>query len=192
MDTKRVKDIMVALDDYAVVKEDATLLDALVALEQAQQRLPSDREPHRAVLVVDQQGKVVGKVGQWSFLKALEPKYQVLGEDMNRLAMAGVSDDFLSSTMEHFRFFQDKLTDLCLAAYDRKVVDIMRPVTEHIDESASLCEAIHILVMRQTLSVLVKRGHEVVGLLRLSDLFAEVTGQVKAHAAAQARGQQEK
>ena len=55
----------------------------------------------------------------------------------------------------------------------------MRPVTESIDENASLCEAIHKIVILQTLSILVKRGREVIGLLRLSDLFDEIARQMK-------------
>jgi len=33
MDTKKVKDMMVPLDEYPVVPEEATLLDAVIALE---------------------------------------------------------------------------------------------------------------------------------------------------------------
>ena len=190
MDTKLVKDIMVPLDDYAVVPENATLLDAVLALERAQERLPAGRDPHRAVLVVNDRGHVIGKIGQWSFLKALEPKYQLLGDDMNKLAVAGVSDDFLNATMEHYRFFQDKLSDLCFTAYDRKVTEAMRPVAEYIDADANLCDAIHLLVMRQTLSVLVREKNTIVGLLRLSDLFREVTRKIKEHAADNTENQQ--
>jgi CBS domain containing-hemolysin-like protein len=190
MDSKLVKDIMVPLDDYAVVSDTATLLDAVIALEKAQSRLPVGRDPFRAVLVVNSQGRVVGKVGQWSVLKALEPKYQLLGDDVHKLAVAGVSDQFLASTMEHFRFFKDKLSDLCMGAYDRRVTDVMNPVTEYIDENAGLCDAIHVLVMRQTLSVLVKRKDTVVGLLRLSDLFQEVTRHMKEQAAEADRSQE--
>ena len=102
----------------------------------------------------------------------------------------GVSDQFLASTMEHFRFFKDKLSDLCMGAYDRRVTDVMNPVTEYIDENAGLCEAIHVLVMRQTLSVLVKRKDTVVGLLRHSDLFQEVTRHLKEQAAEADRSQE--
>jgi hypothetical protein len=51
----------------------------------------------------------------------------------------------------------------------------MIPVTESIDENALLTEAIHRIVLWQTLSILVTRGGEVVGILRLSDLFDEIS-----------------
>ncbi len=178
MDTKRVKDLMVPLDEYAVVPEEATLLEAVIALEEAQKRLPDGRAPHRAVLVTDKNKRIVGKVGQLAFLKALEPKYNVLG-DLEMLARAGVQAEFISSMMENYQFFQDNLTDLCWRGRNIRVRDVMRPVAEHIDENASLREAIHQIIMLQTLSILVTRGSDVIGLLRLSDLYEEVAMQMK-------------
>ncbi|MFZ5981745.1 MAG: CBS domain-containing protein, partial [Candidatus Zixiibacteriota bacterium] len=79
----------------------------------------------------------------------------------------------------NFRFFQEDLCDLCKRARNINVVDVMRPVTESIDENASLSEAIHKMVMWSTLSVLVTRGNDVVGLLRLSDVFQAVADYMK-------------
>ncbi|MBU0518517.1 CBS domain-containing protein, partial [bacterium] len=75
-----VKDVMLPLDDYALVPEDASMVDAYCALEEAQKRLPPGRQASRAVLVVDKSGKIIGKVGQLAFLKALEPKYDKVGD----------------------------------------------------------------------------------------------------------------
>nr|MBN2277311.1 CBS domain-containing protein [candidate division Zixibacteria bacterium] len=175
MDTKRVKDLMVPLNEYATVSEDTTLLETIGKFEEAQRKRDRRRQPFRAVLVLDKEGRVVGKLGQLAFLKALEPERTVLG-DMGKLAVAGVSAEFINSMMSHFRFFQDNLTDLCSRARYLKVKDVMHPVTECIDENASMGEAITKMVAWQTLSILVCRGQnrEVVGLLRLSDLCQEV------------------
>jgi len=178
MDNKRVKDLMVPLDEYAVVSDQATLLDAVTALEEAQKNLPPGRQPYRAVLVVGSEGKIIGKIGQLAFLNALEPKFNVLG-DLGKLAVAGVSSEFISQMTEHFRFFQDNLSDLCQRAGALHVKDVMHPVTDSIDENASLGDAINRLVALQTLSLLVQRRGEMVGLLRLSDLFDEVTREMK-------------
>ena len=173
LDSKRVKDVMLSLSEYAVVREDATFQEALCALAKAQQELPPGRQPHRAVLVVNQDGKIVGKAGQLGFLKALEPKYGTLG-DLGTLSRAGLSREFVSSIMENLRFWQDSISTNCERASSTKIRDFMTPVTECIDEDAPLTEAIHRIVVGQTLSILVTRGGEVVGILRLSDLFAEI------------------
>jgi CBS-domain-containing membrane protein len=178
MNDKCVKDIMVPLDAYPTVSQEATLIEAVLKFEDAQKRRDRSRQPYRAILVVDENGKVIGKLGQLAFLKALEPKQNILG-DMGKLAVAGVSSEFIKSMMEHFRFFQDDLSYLCQRARYVKVREIMQPVTDSIDENASMGEAISRLVALQTLSILVSRGTEIIGLLRLSDVCQEVAEQMK-------------
>jgi CBS domain-containing protein len=178
MDKTAVKDVMIPLEEYPVVSEDATLVDALLALDEAQNKLPPGRQPYRAVLVVDRGRQVVGKLGQWTFLMALEPKYAVHG-DMGRLAKAGVDPGLIESMMEHYRFFQDSLSDLCARAAGIGVREIMRPVGDSVDEGAPLSHAIHKMVLGQTLSILATRGAEAVGLVRLSDLFDVVADYMK-------------
>ncbi|UCC79711.1 MAG: CBS domain-containing protein [Candidatus Zixiibacteriota bacterium] len=178
MDKKLVRDLMVLLDDYAVVSKDASLLDAVLALEKAQENLPPDRQPHRAVLVVDENKNVIGKIGQLAFLRALEPKYKII-KDFDKLTKAGVSSEFVSSMMEHFRLFEVGLDDLCQKARSILAGEVMHPVEESIDEKASLSEALHKMVIFQTLSILVTKNKKVVGLLRLSDLFEEIIKNIK-------------
>jgi len=178
MDARTVKDLMVSLDEYGVVPEDATILDALNALELSQENLPPGREPHRAVLVVDKKKKVIGKIGHLAFLRALEPKYLYLG-DLKTLARVGLSDEFIADMMENLSFLRGSLDDICRQAGSLKATDVMHPVSESIDENAPLAEAIHKIVLWQTLSVLVTRRSEVVGILRLSDLFTAVSGKMK-------------
>ncbi len=179
MEIKTVKDMMIPLSEYAVVAQDATLLDALRALDEAQTRLAEGKHRHRAMLVVDGIGKIVGKIGHLGFLKALEPKYSVLG-DLPALTRAGVSDEFIASMMEHYQFFQESIEDLCLRGRTIAVKDVMQPVTECIEETATLREAMHRIVMWQALSIMVTRDGEIVGLVRLSDLYEEVASMMKA------------
>jgi CBS domain-containing protein len=178
MDKTAVKDVMIPLKEYPVVSEDATLVDALLALDEANSRLPAGRQPYRAVLVAERRGHVVGKLGQWALLMALEPKYAVHG-DMGKLARAGVDPALIESMMEHYRFFQDGLSDLCARAAGIGVREIMRPAGDSVDEGAPLSHAIHKMVLGQTLSILATRGEEVVGLVRLSDLFDVVSDYMK-------------
>jgi len=57
------------------------------------------------------------------------------------------------------------------------VTEILHPVSENIDENSPLAEAVHKIVMWQTLSLLVTREGEPMGIRRPSDLFAEVSNQ---------------
>jgi CBS domain-containing protein len=169
---------MVPIDEYPVVSQHATLIEAILKFDESMRRRDRSRQPYRAVLVVDENKKVIGKIGQLAFLKALEPQQNILG-DMGKLAAAGVSREFVSSMMKHFQFFQDNLSDLCRRASHLRVRDVMHPVGECIDADAPLGEAISKLVAWQTLSILVTENEEVVGLLRLSDVCQEVAVEMK-------------
>ena len=77
-----VKDLMVPLSEYATVTEDATLYEAVLALEEAQEKFEDKhtRYRHRAILMLDKEGDVVGKLSQLDVLRSLEPKYQEMIE----------------------------------------------------------------------------------------------------------------
>lgn len=172
MDTMRVKDLMIPLDSYAVVSGGSTLEDAVEILEHAQQNLPAGRLPHRAVLVRDESGTIIGMIGQFALLKALEPKYNVLG-DLETVRRPGVDSEVLSAMREHLQLFENSLSEHCHFAGQLKVEEVMTHVSAAISEDASLTEAIHRIVVWQTMSLLVTRGTDIVGVLRLSDLFDE-------------------
>ncbi|MDP8240917.1 MAG: CBS domain-containing protein [Candidatus Hatepunaea meridiana] len=175
---KLVKDLMVALDNYSTVSEDATLFDALQELEASEVRLESRGEPPRAVLVLNQAGSVIGQFGHLDFLKALEPKYNLLG-DLSVISRAGMSPHFIDSLIESFNSLHVSLIDLCHRSAQIEVKRIMRPLKESIEEDAPLTEAIHKMVIWQAKRTLVTRRGKVVGILRLVDIFTEVSELMK-------------
>ena len=172
-----VKDLMVPRDEYATVSQDATLYEAVQALETAQEELDHKRYLylHRAILAYDENKKIVGKISQLDVLRALEPKYGELG-DMRTLSRAGFSPQFLKSLMERYTLCDKSFRDMCDKASKIKVKDFMySPLEgERVEEDTSLCEAIHQLVTGQHQSLLVTKDKEIVGVLRLTDVFKEV------------------
>jgi len=174
---KYVLDIMLPIDEYAIVSEEATLYDAFLTLHEAQRKLPPDRQPHRAVLVVNKENKIVGKLGHLGFLKALEPGYKNLGQ-LDLISKAGLTKEFITSMMKNYNLLQDDLDDIRHRTKKIKMKDVMRPATEQVDVNDTINEAIHKIIMWQVLSVLVAKDGKVVGILRLSDLFDEVSGNI--------------
>jgi CBS domain-containing protein len=164
---------MVPLADYATVSQEATLQEAVSALDEAQQRLHRDRHPHRAVLVLDAEDRVIGKLSQWDFIRALEPRYNEI-VDFNSLVRFGFSTRFIRSMVDDQGLWQKPLENLCQKASQIKVKDVMYTPGEgeYVPEDATLDEAIHQLVIGRQQSLLVTREFRVVGLLRLSDLFS--------------------
>jgi len=181
MQTITVKDLMVPLGDYATVSQEATLGDAVLALEEAQKRVEADREKYRAVLVLDEQGRVVGKLDQWSVLWALEPRYKQMG-DLKDTSRFGFSPEFLRSMIDYYELWRKPLEGLCAKAAKTQVKDIMLKPTEgeQVEADATLDKAIHLLVMGRHHSLLVRRGGDVVGILRLSDVFKKICDEMRA------------
>ncbi|UCB51335.1 MAG: CBS domain-containing protein [Deltaproteobacteria bacterium] len=171
---------MVPLAEYATVSEEATLFDAVLALEKAQEAFDPKKHRHRAILVFDKKNKIVGKLGQLDILRALEPRYAEMG-DLGTLSRTGFSPQFLRSMVEKFALWDESLRDICSKAARLKVKDIMYTPTEgeYVEESASLGDAIHQLLMGHHQSLLVTRGKEIVGILRLVDVFKEICDTMK-------------
>jgi CBS domain-containing protein len=180
--TIKIKDLMVPLDEYATVSVDATLLDAVTELEKAQEELDRSRYHylHRAVLVYDKKNKIVGKISQLDVLKALEPKYDELG-DPDSLSRAGFSSSFLRDMLTKYSLWEQPLADICRKGARVKVKEFMYTPTEgeYVDEEATLEEGIHMLVVGRHHSLLVTSKRKIIGVLRLTDVFSEVFQRMK-------------
>jgi CBS domain-containing protein len=177
MESITVEELIVPLEEYATVGKDATLYDAVMSLEKAQENFDHNRYlyRHRAILVLDEDGNVLGKVSQLDALRALEPKYVDMG-DVRHLSRTGLSANFIKSIMEKYALCEISFTEMCSRAANLKVTDFMSSPTEgeYIEANAPLCEAIHMLVMGSLQSLLVTKNDKVVGVLRLTDVFNKI------------------
>jgi CBS domain-containing protein len=167
---------MVPLNEYATVSDDATLFEAMTALEKAQADFDINRYRHRAILILDKSGNVVGKVSQLDILRALEPKYGDMGDHIP-LTRFGYSRKFISSLLEKFRLWETPFHEICQKSIELKVSSFMHVPSEgeYVTENTSIPEAIHHLVMGHHQSLLVTREDKIVGILRLTDVFKETT-----------------
>jgi predicted transcriptional regulator len=177
-----VSDFMVPLDEYATVSDDATLYEAVIALDEAQEKLDRKLQfyPPRGILVYDKNKKIIGKINKFDVLVALEPKYQEMG-DMRALSRAGFSPQFLKSMMEKFHLCDKSFSAMCTKAANIRVKDFMYTPSEgqYVEAEVSLCEAIHQFVMGHHQSLFVMREGEIAGILRLTDVFKEVFQMIK-------------
>ncbi len=181
MKDKKVSDLMVPISGYATVHENETLFEALMALEKVQQKLDPSKHQHRAILILDKNDQVVGKLSQWDILKALEPKYRTIA-DLEKISRAGFSPQFLKSMLVQHALWNKPLMDVCRAGGKYKVKDVMYKPTEreYINENASMGEAINQLIVGQLLSLLVVDDQKkIIGILKLIDVVDEVFQSMK-------------
>lgn len=183
MDSYTVKDLMVPIAEYATVPMGTTLLDAINVLEKAQEAFTSSKYQHRAILVLDEENTVVGKIGQLRVLKAIETRPD-RNSELEELKDFNFSDEYIIHQREKFRLGGKIMAkeDLQIAA-NKKVEEFMQKPTpsEIVPEDASLDTAIHKLVAGTHLSLLVTRADRIVGILRIADVFAAVYHEMKQH-----------
>jgi CBS domain-containing protein len=179
METLKVKDMMVPLSGYATVSEDATLSEAVLALKEAQKHFDQTRDRHRAILITDKNNRIVGKLSQLDVIRALEPKYLKIDSPQN-LTRFGFSQDYLKYTLKEHHLWEKDFDEICTKAAKLIVKNFMYTPTEgeYVKEDTSLNEAIHQLIMGRHQSLLVTRGEDIVGVLRLTDVFREISNRI--------------
>lgn len=175
-----VKDLMVPISEYATVSEDASLYEAVLTLEKAQADFNANHYTHRAILVYDKQKQIVGKLSQLDVIRSLEPKYNDMLESSGH-SRFGFSRKFMKSLLTQYKLWDMPLADICRKASGIRVSDVMYTPSEgeFVSEEATLNEAVHMLVMGHHQSLLVTRGTEIIGILRLTDVFSAIFHMMK-------------
>jgi CBS domain-containing protein len=181
MKKKLVKELMVPLAKYATVSQEATLFEAVMALEKAQEKFDQSQYRHRAVLIYDNEGNIVGKVSQLDVLRALEPKYKAM-DIPGSLSRFGLTKRFQETMLNELRFWDKPMDDICRKASRIKVREFMYTPGEgeYINEDETLDRAINQLVMGHHQSLLVMKDDKIVGILRATDVFMEIVRVMKA------------
>jgi DNA-binding response OmpR family regulator len=172
--TSTLKGLMVPLTEYATVSEDANILEAINALEESQKAFDQNRYRHRAVLVLNNEKHVVGKLSQHDIIQALEPEYkESKARKKGALSHFGFSKKFIESVNMQYSMWDKPLQNLYAKAFKQKVKTFMYKPTEgeYINVSATMNEAIHQLIIGHHHSLLVTDDASIVGVVRLTDVF---------------------
>jgi CBS domain containing-hemolysin-like protein len=176
MKAKKITDYMIPLTDYATVSEDATLAEAIKALKISREESDLNHK-HRAVLALDNNGNVVGKLSMRDVLKSLEPKYRQFEhqEDASSIGLSrfGFNMEFLSSLVDKLELWNETMEELVEKASRRRVKELMYTPSkaEYVPHDAPMAEAVHQFILGCHQSLLVLDGDMVIGVLRLTDIF---------------------
>ncbi len=167
----KVADLMLPLDRYTAVDAEATLEEVFRALEGAL-RGDAKRDPAEprdfAILVLDAERRVRGRLTIWDALRALEPQARARVDALAMVEGYAAWDrplERLASKRESLRA--------------KDLVEALHPL-ESIDPDASLDDALRRLVDNRFLSLIAERGGEAVGILRVADVFAHVCERLRA------------
>ena len=179
MESMKVKDMMIPLAEYPTVNEDFTIYEAILALEETLKQ--SERNyKHRAILVLNKNKDIVGKLSHIALMRGLESGYKRMEEPVSSLH-TGFSSEFMKSMLEKYQLWEKPLDHLCRKAATGKIKDIMHILSdgEYIKEDDPLDTAIHHMVIGEYQSLVVTNEDKITGILRASDVFVYICDMIK-------------
>jgi CBS-domain-containing membrane protein len=175
-----IRELMIPLAEYATISQEASLTEAIGALEAAQAQFDVTRYRHRAILALDDEGKVVGKLTQMDTVRAVDPHYIEKLDEVS-LGRFGISSEYVERVLAQNEIHAMSLQDRCRGLGRLSVADIMHaPVEgEYIDIESSMRETVQRFVSTGQHSLLVTQDEDIIGVLRLTDVFSAVCQIVK-------------
>ncbi len=166
-----VKDIMIPISNYVTVKPENHLPDVLRAIEEKRQS--EKRHAHRDAIVIDQEGRFVGKVTMIDIFRALDRGFRKIRDESGEQTL---TDGFVQKAVRELNLWMDPVETVCQRGSRVTVADAMHTPeeSEYIEESDSLERALSYYVMGVHQPLIVKNGDNVTGILRFGDLFEVV------------------
>ncbi len=158
---KNAKDLMIPLEDYPHIPYWFTLRQAMAIIREATVKFEASFEP-RAVLVFDEQYQLMGIVSLRDIIIGLEPKFlqetSLIKMDPNLTVLMG-------------DFFGPKMREQS----QRVVSEVMKPIKVTVNAEDPITKPLYFMIKENISLIPVMAGGKVAGMLRLSDLFGEVS-----------------
>ena len=158
---KTAKDLMIPLEDYPHIPYWFTLRQAMAIVREAAIKFEGQFEP-RAVLVFDEQYQLMGILTLRDIITGLEPKF--LQETM-LIKM----DPSLTVFMG--KFYGPKMQEQS----QRPVSEVMSAINFTVNAEDPITKPLCVMIKENVGLIPVMQGGKVAGMLRLSDLFAEIS-----------------
>ena len=163
-ETKKVKELMIPLEDYPHIPYWFTLRQAIAIVREAAIKFEGSFEP-RAVLVFDEKYQLMGILTLRDIIKGLEPRFMhetaMVKADPNLTVLMG---DIFGPGMRE--------------ASQKPVSEVMSPIKVTVQGNDPLAKAIFLMIQENVGAMPVIQNSKVAGMVRLSDLFKEISDMV--------------
>ncbi|RJR47916.1 MAG: CBS domain-containing protein [Deltaproteobacteria bacterium] len=158
---KKVKDLMIPLEDYPHIPYWFTLRQAMAIVREAAVKFEGSFEP-RAVLVFDEKYQLMGILTLRDIIKGLEPRFlQESGLIKGDPNLAVLMGDLFGPGLKE--------------ASQKPVSEVMSPIKVTFPGNDSIAKAIFVMIKEDVGLMPVMEGGKVMGMIRLSDLFKEIS-----------------
>ncbi|MBI5572686.1 MAG: CBS domain-containing protein [Desulfomonile tiedjei] len=173
--TKKVRDLLVPLSEYAVTSPESTLAEAVPTLKRLYCEIEDGKcteAGHRSILVIDDAGNLVGIIDFKCILRVLIP--EIAGGLSAKLEALGVSIAFAQADVPDLDQARMSFRARVIKNAETKIKDIMLRIRGTIHADADLMDALKLLYQNKITVIPVYDGDKVIGVLRESDLFLTV------------------
>lgn len=153
---KKVREVAIPLQDYPHIPHWFNLRQAVAIVRESAVKFAGQFEP-RAVLVFNEKYQIVGLLTLRDLLKGLEPGFLKEADP----ALAIVMGDLFGPGMKK--------------QAERPVSEVMSPIKVSVQADDSLAKALFLMIHENVGMMPVMDGSRVLGMLRLTDLFLEVS-----------------
>ncbi len=175
MEKMKVRELMRPVAEFSRLSNQASFLNAVDALEKAQNDYNAGKVPQRILLVEDEDGNIVGKLSPMDVVQGLEPNYNKI-DSLKDSSRFGLASSMLESMKEQFRLWEKPLAELCEKSFSVKIKNYIRlPAPgQMVDADDKMDKAFHLFVMGRHDSLFVKEKGRIVGLIRFSDTYQKI------------------
>ena len=161
VEQKKVKDLMIPLEDYPHIPCWFTLRQAMAIFREAAIKLGGSFEP-RAVLVFDEKYQLTGMLALRDIIKGLEPRVmQATGLAEADTNLTGLMDDLFGPGMRE--------------TSQKPVSEVMSHIKVNVNGKDPIAKAIFLMIQENVGLLPVIQDSKVAGIIRGSDLFIEIT-----------------
>ena len=170
MDTlKRVRDVMIPLEQYPAVRDTATLREAVAVMERAALDIDRRKSLPRVLLVFDEIQVLVGYVRRRDLMRGLEPRFLVVQPLEYRKKVFDVAVDPNLSELPH-----DRVLHGIREQASRPVSDVMQPIEAVVRAEDHIMKAVYEMVSQDLTLIPVIDDRRLVGVVRSVELFHEL------------------
>lgn len=166
-----IKELMIPIGNYVTVKKEDRLVDVLAAIENKRQS--EGGHAHRDAIVVDEEGRFVGKVTMIDIFRALEPNYRKVRKAQQEQTL---TDSFVRKAVQELNLWLEPVEDVCGRGGGVTVGDAMHvpEKSEYVQEDDTMEKALSLYVMGVHQPLIAKAGDTVTGVVRFGDIFEVV------------------
>jgi CBS domain-containing protein len=161
---KTAKELMIRLEDYPHIPYWFTLRQAMAIVREAAVKFEGSFEP-RAVLVFDEKYQLMGILTLRDIIVGLEPKF---------LQETGLIKMDPSLTVLLGEFLGPKMKEQS----QKPVSEVMSPIKVTVNAEEAITKPLYLMIKENIGLIPVMQGGKVAGMLRLSDLFGEISRMV--------------